>query len=77
MEKIKKTKNVNFKKNIKTDPNSVEPHMRMDITRRNENIDAGKKLCKRCGGTGNELFSMYRMCKNCGGTGYLENKRRI
>lgn len=27
------------------------------------------KRCSRCGGTGNELFAMYRKCKACGGDG--------
>ena len=25
--------------------------------------------CSRCGGTGNELLSMYRQCSACGGYG--------
>lgn len=29
----------------------------------------GDPPCKRCDGTGNELFSMYRRCSDCGGTG--------
>ena len=43
--------------------------MRMDYVVRNTNIDEGNILCKRCDGTGNELFSMYRKCQKCGGTG--------
>lgn len=30
---------------------------------------AGKKLCGRCRGTGNELYSMYKSCEACGGSG--------
>ena len=29
----------------------------------------GDPPCKRCDGTGNELFSMYRRCSDCGGSG--------
>ena len=25
--------------------------------------------CRRCGGTGNELFAMYKRCQACGGDG--------
>jgi len=35
-----------------------------------DNIKAGRELCKRCDGTGNEVFSMYRRCTECGGRGY-------
>ena len=28
-----------------------------------------EKRCKRCHGTGNELFSMYRQCQACKGDG--------
>ena len=35
-----------------------------------ENIKAGRELCKRCDGTGNEVFFMYRRCTKCGGKGY-------
>lgn len=28
-------------------------------------------LCSRCGGTGNEFFSMYRACIDCSGSGLL------
>ena len=33
-----------------------------------------RKICERCCGTGNELFSMYRTCSEirCDGKGYLE-----
>lgn len=44
-------------------------HTHMDIDTRNKNVDARKTLCKRCEGTGNELFSMYCKCKDCNGTG--------
>lgn len=33
------------------------------------NEKAGWKLCGRCKGTGNELYSMYRACSGCGGSG--------
>lgn len=46
----------------------------MDEMIRKENKEKGNKLCDRCDGTGNELYSMYRRCKACNGTGiYNEN----
>jgi DnaJ-class molecular chaperone len=46
----------------------------MDEMIRKENKEKGNKLCVRCGGTGNELYSMYKKCKACNGTGvYNEN----
>lgn len=30
------------------------------------------ELCERCGGTGNELYSMFRKCSQCDGVGTLE-----
>jgi hypothetical protein len=40
-----------------------------DEVRRRENEQAGHSLCSDCGGTGNELYSMYRPCGECGGGG--------
>ena len=54
----------------KWDENKYPYHMRMDVRTRNENIDLGKILCKRCDGTGNEFYSMYSECKQCEGKGY-------
>ena len=34
------------------------------------NIKAGRELCKRCGGTGDEGFFMRRKCTECEGRGY-------
>ena len=48
-----------------TDLSTIPCHMRMDYEQRNNNILSGKKLCKHCGGTGNELYSMYRKCPKC------------
>lgn len=53
----------------KKDPKKYPFNMKNDIIRRNENIENGNKLCVRCDGTGNELYSMYRRCKACIGTG--------
>lgn len=36
-------------------------------------IPKGKR-CKRCAGTGNELYSMYRKCQACGGNGVSKGK---
>lgn len=44
-------------------------HMRGDEWIKIRNIEAGYKLCERCGGTGNELNSMYKKCTACSGTG--------
>jgi DnaJ-class molecular chaperone len=30
--------------------------------------------CKRCEGTGNELYAMYRRCQDCGGSGEAHNQ---
>ena len=38
---------------------------------RRANEKAGWKLCGRCEGTGNELYSMYRACQECGGSGQV------
>ena len=40
-----------------------------DQRKKEDNIKNNKPLCMRCGGTGNELFFMYRKYKKCGGTG--------
>ncbi len=40
-----------------------------DAFQRDQNVKNNHTLCKRCSGTGNELFSMYRTCTDCGGTG--------
>lgn len=29
-------------------------------------------ICQWCGGTGNELYSMYRRCPECGGVGVVD-----
>ena len=39
---------------------------------RADNTKRGRKLCERCGGTGNELMSMWRRCSDCGGSGRHE-----
>lgn len=33
------------------------------------NERAGHSLCRRCEGTGNELYAMKRNCQECGGSG--------
>lgn len=57
----------------KADVENMPFHMQMDGRRRNENIDKGNKLCKRCEGTGNQLFSMYQKCEHCDGTGIMKS----
>jgi DnaJ-class molecular chaperone len=51
------------------DKHKFSMHQWPDVATRNENIGNNKELCKRCDGTGNELFSMYRKCSDCNGTG--------
>ena len=29
-----------------------------------------RNICEKCGGTGNQLYSMYQKCYNCDGNGY-------
>jgi hypothetical protein len=53
----------------KWDPAAFAPHQHGDIKTRNVNIDKGFTLCKRCDGTGNELFSCFKRCSDCGGSG--------
>lgn len=49
---------------------TVPFHMISDYITRNDNIQAGRELCDRCEGTGNELFSMLRVCTECRGEGW-------
>jgi len=58
------------KKMVLVDLNTVPDHMRMDYETRNENVREGRKLCGRCNGTGNEMFSMFRLCEECLGNGW-------
>ena len=48
-----------------------------DTLRHLENVaavaaDHTLMLCRRCGGTGNELYAMYRQCTQCGGVGVVD-----
>ena len=60
---------IDFVKYEVVDLKKIPVHMQIDFHTRNENVSASKKLCKRCNGTGNELFSMFRLCTDCRGTG--------
>lgn len=40
-----------------------------DSTMTLDQITACIAICQHCGGTGNELYSMYRTCIACGGSG--------
>ena len=51
-------------------PDNYGAHQGGDVLVRNENIAKGRTLCKRCEGTGNQLFSMYQKCSECNGKGY-------
>jgi hypothetical protein len=55
------------------DIETIPFHMRRDYFIRNANIRAGKNLCKRCSGTGNELYSMWKQCQACTGDGASRN----
>lgn len=45
-----------------------------DEARYEANVAAGHKLCARCDGCGNELYSMYRRCQDCGGSGQARER---
>ena len=51
------------------DLNSFPVHMRADADRHNQNVKLKKKLCTKCTGTGNQMYSMYKKCSKCNGTG--------
>ena len=40
-----------------------------DRARKTLNVAAGRDLCRRCDGTGNELYAMFRACQLCLGSG--------
>jgi hypothetical protein len=40
-----------------------------DAAVQRRNREGGHTLCEWCGGTGNELYAMYRVCPKCGGDG--------
>jgi hypothetical protein len=48
---------------------NIPPNFRMDYATRNNNVEAGNKLCEHCDGTGNEFLYRYRKCPKCFGTG--------
>jgi uncharacterized OB-fold protein len=52
-----------------SDVDKIHFRIRSDYYRRNDNVKAGKKLCLRCDGTGNEFFSCYHKCPTCNGKG--------
>jgi hypothetical protein len=51
------------------DVETIRVNFRRDYIIRNENIVAGHKLCRRCNGTGNQLYSMWQECQACHGSG--------
>ena len=61
--------------NVFIDLDTVPSHMARDYANRNDNLAGKKKLCDRCDGTGNELFSMYRKCHLCDGKGAIDQKK--
>ena len=44
---------------------------KMLVSKQTADANPDLVLCKWCGGTGNELYSMYRQCPKCGGRGTL------
>lgn len=46
----------------------------MDNKKADDNLLDGKEICKKCGGTGNEFFMMYKKCSDCDGKGHSENE---
>jgi len=72
MDRTLKTISINeYKQGIEAliDLNTCPIRIRSDYVRRNDNVLAGKKLCERCDGTGNELMNWYSRCSSCDGTG--------
>ena len=51
------------------DLNTVPQRIAMDYQRRNQNLLEKNELCKRCDGTGNEMYNLYRECTDCFGSG--------
>ena len=49
----------------------------LDEIKRIYNKENGFKLCDRCSGTGNQLFSMYQKCEKCDGTGRAKEQADI
>ncbi len=47
-------------------------HMRGDKWTAILNEEEGFDLCEHCGGSGNELLSMYRKCPKCDGYGNMK-----
>lgn len=72
MSSNKKPDNINVLRIMKKYKCSA--HQVMDYMTLEENEKAGNELCKRCDGTGNELFSMYRRCTDCNGTGIAKKE---
>ncbi len=50
----------------------LEPHVRAQYVRRNENIRKDRKLCDGCAGTGNVTYAKYTRCEKCDGKGHLD-----
>ena len=57
------------------DLDTVPLPMRSDYALRNRLIEEGRRLCRKCDGTGNEIFAHYRRCSRCDGTG-IEPKEK-
>jgi len=51
------------------DTRLLQGSVKWDYELRNANIEDGRELCKKCDGTGNELFMNFRKCGECDGTG--------
>ncbi len=56
----------------KKDRVEVKSPIELDDLRAKENEEAGRTICEKCGGTGNQFYSMYKECSDCGGKGYLK-----
>ena len=71
MEPIKKVSFEEYRAGAKVvvDIDTVPLRLRRDFHFRNRNVEEGRKLCSRCGGTGNELHLMFCRCAACGGNG--------
>lgn len=54
---------------VLVDLETVVHYARSDYATRNVNLQAGRRLCPQCNGTGNQLWVMYQRCTACHGAG--------
>lgn len=75
---LDKIRNEEFQKYLRTRKVSLSNlNIVGDELIRFENIKAGRELCKRCDGTGNETFFMFKQCTKCGGSGNNDSENSV